>query len=237
MKLIRRTFGFSANSSPIFEPSPAACVTTLSTPAGRPASSKISAQSSPPDERRVLGRLQHDRVARDQRRRDRTRRQDQRRVPRGDRGDDADRPTDPHRERPGIVGRDHLADRGIGESGGLAEEPRDEAHLEHREAEGAARLVREERDDLVAAPLQDVGRGEEDALSDGRRGRRPRPGMPRRRPPPRAWRRRASPAAMVPTTSPVYGFMSSKVLPVDAGTHDPADVLTVMGRLGGGLRS
>ena len=48
VKLIRRTLGFSANSSPIFEPSPWAWVTTLSTPAGRPASSKISAQSRPP---------------------------------------------------------------------------------------------------------------------------------------------------------------------------------------------
>src|SRR6266496_2968376 len=48
VKLIRRTLGFSANSAPIVEPSPWACGTTLSTPAGSPASSKISAQRSPP---------------------------------------------------------------------------------------------------------------------------------------------------------------------------------------------
>ena len=48
MKLIRRTAGFSTSSSPISPASPGACVTMFSTPAGSPASAKISPQSRPP---------------------------------------------------------------------------------------------------------------------------------------------------------------------------------------------
>ncbi len=43
-----RTCGFSTSSSPIGPASPGPCVTTFSTPAGSPASAKISAQRSPP---------------------------------------------------------------------------------------------------------------------------------------------------------------------------------------------
>ena len=48
VKLSRRTRGFSTSSSPIGPASPGACVTMLSTPAGSPASVKISPQSRPP---------------------------------------------------------------------------------------------------------------------------------------------------------------------------------------------
>ncbi len=48
VKLIRRTAGFSQNSSPIGPASPGACVTMFSTPSGRPASAKIWPQISPP---------------------------------------------------------------------------------------------------------------------------------------------------------------------------------------------
>src|SRR4051794_7037988 len=48
VKLIRRTAGCATNSSAIGPAPPAACVTTLRTPAGRPASAKISAQINPP---------------------------------------------------------------------------------------------------------------------------------------------------------------------------------------------
>ena len=45
---MRRTAGFSTSSSPIGAASPGACVTMFRTPAGRPASAKISPQISPP---------------------------------------------------------------------------------------------------------------------------------------------------------------------------------------------
>jgi hypothetical protein len=48
VKLIRRTARFSTSSSPIGAASPGACVTMFSTPAGSPASAKISPQISPP---------------------------------------------------------------------------------------------------------------------------------------------------------------------------------------------
>ncbi len=46
---MRRTRGSAISSLPIAPASPGAWVTTLRTPSGRPASAKISAQSSPPD--------------------------------------------------------------------------------------------------------------------------------------------------------------------------------------------
>src|SRR5262245_11695090 len=48
VKLILRTSGFSTSSSPIGPASPGPCVTMLRTPAGRPASAKISPQRRPP---------------------------------------------------------------------------------------------------------------------------------------------------------------------------------------------
>jgi hypothetical protein len=49
VKLMHRTSGRSKNSSAIGTASPGACVTTLITPAGNPASSMISGISSPAD--------------------------------------------------------------------------------------------------------------------------------------------------------------------------------------------
>jgi hypothetical protein len=49
VKLIRRTAGCSVSSSPIGPASPGPCVTMFSTPGGKPASAKMSPQSSPPE--------------------------------------------------------------------------------------------------------------------------------------------------------------------------------------------
>ena len=49
VKLMHRTSGRSKNSSAIGTASPGACVTTLITPAGNPASSMISGMSRPAD--------------------------------------------------------------------------------------------------------------------------------------------------------------------------------------------
>ena len=151
----------------------------LSTPAGSPASAKISPQSRPPEigdhsdgfSTTVLPSAsgaaieRAERISAD--------------VPRRDRADDADRPAQAHRER-ARVGRDHLAERRVGERRRLAQEPGHEVHLEHPEPERAARLAREEGDDLVLAALEHVGRLEEDALPRGRRASAPRPGTRRR---------------------------------------------------------
>ena len=48
VKFNRRTAGCSISTSPIGPAAPGECVTMFSTPAGRPASAKISPQSSPP---------------------------------------------------------------------------------------------------------------------------------------------------------------------------------------------
>ena len=71
------------------------------------------------------------------------------------------------------VGRDHLAERGVGERRRLAEQARHEVRLEHRESERAAGLAREQRDDLVLPRLEDVGGLEEDPLAHPGRCLRP----------------------------------------------------------------
>ena len=48
VKLMRRTAGCEVKTSPIGPAPPGACVTTFSTPSGRPASAKISPQIVPP---------------------------------------------------------------------------------------------------------------------------------------------------------------------------------------------
>ena len=128
----------------------------------------------PADDRRQLRRLEHDGVAERQRRRDRAGREDQGRVPGSDRSDDAGGPADAERERTRVVGGDHLPDRLIRQRRCLAEQVRDEVHLEHAEAERAAGLAREQCDHLVLAGLEDVGGLEEDALPLGRPRLRPR---------------------------------------------------------------
>ena len=125
-------------------------------------------------DRRPLRRLQHDRVAEHEGRRDRAEREDQRRVPRRDRADDADRLPQPHRHRSRNVGRDHLSDRRVGRAGRLAQEAGGEVHLEHAEAERGAGLAGEQVDDLVAPALEDVCRAEEDPLAHAGRRRGPR---------------------------------------------------------------
>ena len=82
-------------------------------------------------------------------------------------------PPQPHRER-ARVGRDHLAERGVGERRRLAEQAgHEDVRLEHRESERAAGLAREQRDDLVLPRFEDVGGLEEDPLAHRRRRLRP----------------------------------------------------------------
>ncbi len=85
-----RTAGFEVISPPIAGASSAAPVTTEKTPGGTPASSASAAIASA-RERRLLGRLQHHRAARRERRRGLARRHRRREVPRRDPRRDADR--------------------------------------------------------------------------------------------------------------------------------------------------
>ena len=126
------------------------------------------------DDRRKLGRLQHDRVAERNRRGERAGREDQCRVPRCDRGDDADRLADSHRQRSRMVGGNDLTGREVTDRGGLPEETRHEVRLEHPHPEARTRLRGEQRDDLVATALENVRCLEEDRLALGGQALRPR---------------------------------------------------------------
>ena len=194
----------------------------LSTPAGSPASAKISPQSSPP--RRATPRTAS------ARRCCRARAARRSSAPRG--SAPRSRARSRRRRRPAgagpsparrDVGRDHLARRGVGERRRLAEAARDEVHLEHAEAEAWLPVSRaSQRDDLVArgsrARRPPSGRCRwrtAGGVCDQRRERR-RGGLDG----PRARRRgrRRRPCA---TTSPVNGSRSSNVPPAAASTHSP----------------
>ena len=100
VKATMSTSGWSASGLPAFSPKPG---TILSTPRGSPASSARRAERQRA-ERRLLRRLQDDRIACDQRRAELPRADDERIVPRHDRADDAEgllaRPWRRHARRP-----------------------------------------------------------------------------------------------------------------------------------------
>ena len=87
VKATLSTSGCSASAAPAVSPKP---VTMLTTPSGKPASLNQFAETQR-RERRLFGRLQHDRAAGGQRRRELPGRHHQREIPRYDLADDADR--------------------------------------------------------------------------------------------------------------------------------------------------
>jgi hypothetical protein len=128
----------------------------------------------PADERGLLRRLGHHRVAEGEGGRDAAGRQDQGGVPGEDGPDHPDRPAQAHGHGPRQVGGEDLAERAVGQGGRLAQQAGHEAHLEHPEPVGAAAgLAGQQPDHLVGPALQDVGRGQEDPLALGRRRLRP----------------------------------------------------------------
>jgi hypothetical protein len=68
------------------------------------------------------------------------------------------------RERAGHVGADDLPDGQVSPVGGLPQQPGDGQHLEAGEPARAARLGREQRGDLLPAPLHDVSGAQEHGL-------------------------------------------------------------------------
>ena len=219
---MRRTCGFSTSSSPIGAASPGAVRDDVEHAGGQAGLLEDLAPEQAADDRRLLRRLEHDRVAEHERRGDRAGRQDQRGVPRRDRADDADRAgAGPSRTR-------RACRRAA---------PRRSARRRRRRPGGTAR----------ARSASGTCRSRSSRRSRGPAARRPRPcgsrgcrrpagrcpgarpaapattrRTPRRRP--RSPRRASSrpPAGTRATTSPVYGSRSSKVRPSVAATHSPA---------------
>ena len=91
------TSGCSTSRAPHVEPGPA---TTLTTPSGQPGDEREPLELER-GQRRQLGRLEHDRVARGQARRELPRGDREREVPRRDQRDDAERLAERHRDAAG----------------------------------------------------------------------------------------------------------------------------------------
>ena len=222
VKLIRRTCGLSTSSSPIGPASPRRVRHDVEDARRQARLGEDLAPQQAADVRRLLGRLQDDGVPEDERRGDRAGREDQRRVPRRDRADHADRPAHAHRERARQVGRQDRrpsARRRPPPPGGRAPARTPSGTSRTRSCtRSRARAIRRSR------------RG-------GSRGRRPPSGRS-------PWRttggvcdhsgnaaaaastaRRASsrsPAATWATTSPVNGSVSSNRRAPPGSTHSPA---------------
>ena len=223
VKLIRRTCGFSTSSSPIGPASPGACVTMLRTPAGSPASAKISPQSRPPTygdssdgfSTTVLPNTSGAAIERADR------------ISAAfhgrDRADHPDRLAHAHRERAGEVGREDRRRRRVGGAGGLPEQPGHEAHLEHPEPEAAAGLARQPARRPRRARLSRMSAAlQEDRLPRTAGGVCDQAGNAAAA---ASTARRASsrpPAATWATTSPVYGSRSSNVRAAGGARHSPA---------------
>ena len=155
-------------------------------------------------QRRQLGGLEHDRVARRERRPELPSGDHEREVPRHDQADDAERLA--NREGLAAGDGDRVAEQALGRAGVVAEGVNDHRHLPARVADRLARVARLEQRELIEVGLDGVrkraqlrrprgGRkrppGGETPPARGRRPRRPRPpprGEPLRARPP--WRAR-----------------------------------------------
>ena len=174
------------------------------------------------EQRRVLGRLEHDRVAADERRAELPGRDRDREVPRRDRADDADRHAHAHHE---LVAAARSASSGRTGAG-----PRRPCSSSCRSLPGRRRRPRP-----CTFPISRVIRSVSSALCSRRssakrkrivaalaapgRAASPRTPPSRRR---RRGRRRPRPSAgTMPSTSPVAGTSDSNVSPPAASTHSP----------------
>ena len=216
VKAIMSTSGCSASGLPAFSPKPG---TTLSTPSGKPGLLG-EAPEQQRAERRLLRRLQDDRIAGDQRRADLPGADDERIVPRHDRADDAERLLADHRDVMRADRRDLVIEL-VGEFGVILDAVGAEGHVDaranwrspcRRRASPAARSRRRARGSArrsAAAP----------AFSSGGRRRATRRS---RRPPRAAFTARSMSAAPQSATwaktFPSIGETLAKVAPSRAGT-------------------
>ena len=148
---ILATSGCSTRRCPHVRPGP---TTTFTTPSGRPAS-RASSREAQRRQRRQLRRLEHDRVARRERRRELPRRDRQREVPRRDQTDDAERLA--HRERLAARDRDRVAEQPLGRARVVAERVDHHAHLAARVGDRLAGVARLEHRQLLAVLAERVG--------------------------------------------------------------------------------
>ena len=203
----------------------------FSTPSGQPRLGEDLAPDQPADDRRPLGRLEHDRVAERERRGDRARGEDQRRVPRRDRADDADRPAGaPSRTRPACRRGCTCPIGAYGDRRRLPEAAR------ARSAAGTSRSRSCSRSRARAARRprpprlsRIVGGLEEDRAAALRAASATTRGTPRPPPRSRAARPRRAPAATVATTSPRERVAVLEGLPSAASDPFAADELAAPG--------
>ena len=190
--------GCSTSAWPTVEPGP---VMTFRTPGGKPDLDRNLAERDR-RQRRLAGRLEDDGVAARQRRRDLPRRQQQRKIPRHDGGDDANRLAQRVGEVVALDG-DGLAHHLVGPAGEVLEALRRRRNLDvPRLADRLAVVKRLEPRDLVGSLHQPIGQpADQPAPLSGRhlapRARRAPPA-----PPPRP-RRRRPPRPTRPTQSPL----------------------------------
>ena len=162
---ILSTPGWRASASPMTAPGP---VTTLRTPSGRPASDG-QLREAQRRQRRLAGRLEHDRVAGRERGAQLPGGDDHRVVPRHDRGDHPDRLARDERERVG-TGRADLAVRLVDGLGVPLEGRRGARDVDReRVADRLADIERFEQGELVEVLADELGEPQQDLLARRRR--------------------------------------------------------------------
>ena len=168
---ILSTAGWRARASPMTPPGP---LTTLRTPSGSPASAASSASRSA-RQRRLARGLEHDRVARRERRPELPGGDDQRVVPGHDRGDHADRLAGDERQRVRSGRADLAVD--LVDRLRVPLEGRGGARDVHPErvADRLADVERLEQRQLVEVLADELRQPQQDALARGRRLVRPAP--------------------------------------------------------------
>ena len=191
------TCGWATRAAPVVGPSP---WTTLKTPAGIPASS-VRRPELRGRERRLLGHLEHDRVADRQRRRGLPAGEQERVVPRADRTDDAVRLADGVDEVAG-VGRVRGAVRQLGVAGEVGQEVGAEVDLGDGLPERLARVARLDRADPVGVLVDELGQPAHDRRAVARARPSTRRPIRRRRVRRRPLGRRPRPRRRRPGRSP-----------------------------------
>ena len=172
VKLMRFTLGCAISASTIFAASSGALVTRLMTPS-RQARLAEGLDDQRMGARAVLRGLEHDGVAAGERHRHRADAEDDRRVPRRDREDHADRLAHGHGGRARPVRRDHLAGDLRGHRGRLADHVGGEPDIEVRPMRRAAGLGDHRVGEVVDLRLEEVGGLEEKLAPLAGRFRRP----------------------------------------------------------------
>ena len=212
------TPGCAASAAPVSRDSP---VTTLTTPGGNPAWSNSSAKPRV-EAGRVLGRLDHDGATGGQRGGELPGHQQQRRVPRRDRGDHTDRLAAGVDEVVRVRRRDLPALDLVGQPGVVVVPAAQAVQLADHLPVQLAGVV----DLQPGQPLRVLGRSGRRAGAAGRPGRS-RSASPTRRPARRGPRTTAASTSSGPPSGstahgpPVYGFCDSKVFPDSASTALP----------------